>query len=186
MERGREPDSWFYKAALPSKLSINTSLCWAANTAHSPPCLFKARKEGRARTFYQERKHINDSCEQLLIFLTYNFLITVNQNNLHDNILKPLLASGVSQFELGDQRVCLINNQGNLTPSFWPDRQDADWGYLRNNHLWHNGQKKKKELSSQVNSSGKSLGPFFFSLNSRRKLWLLWNLHKFTCILSEF
>lgn len=52
----------------------------------SSPCFFKARKEGRARKFYKEWKHINDSCEQLLIFLTYNFLITVNQNNLHDNI----------------------------------------------------------------------------------------------------
>lgn len=78
---------------------VSTKLHFQANfelVCHSPgfqilcifssPCLFKARKEGRARKFYKEWKHISDSCEQLLIFLTYNFLITVNQNNLHDNI----------------------------------------------------------------------------------------------------
>lgn len=81
---------------------VSTRLHFQANfelICHSPgfqilcifssPCLFKARKEGRARKFYKEWKHISDSCEQLLIFLTYNFLITVNRNNLHDNIPPP-------------------------------------------------------------------------------------------------
>lgn len=124
----------------------------------SPLCVFKARKEGRARIFYKEWKHINDSCGQLLIFLTYNFLITVNQNSLHDNILEPLLLPWYFRaLALG-----LLDQKwgGGFNSFLWVDSGlTGCWrAGPHHNHLQHNGQ---KNLALQKNKQfWKELGAF--------------------------